>query len=253
MTDIDTRTESSAPPGLYGSRIGVRSTAATVAELIGTFVLIYGGTAVAVAATLDRPVAGPVYDSLAIPLAFGLALLVVVASIGHVSGGHVNPAVTIGLAATGAFPWRLVPAYVIAQIVGAILGALATWLTFGNPGRDEAALAATAPASGVGGATTFLVELLVTFLLVFVVVSVATDDRVHPSLAPVAVGAALAVAVFIAGPVTGGSVNPARTLGPAIVAGEFSTLWAYLLGPVVGGALAALLYHRFLAKGDKPA
>jgi MIP family channel proteins len=253
VAETDTRTEPRAPTGLYGSRIGTNTAAAVVAELIGTFVLIYGGTAVAVAATLDLPVAGPVYNSLATPLAFGLALLVVVASIGHVSGGHVNPAVTIGLAATGAFPWRLVPAYVIGQLVGAILGALATWLTFGSPGRDEAALAATAPASGVGGGTTFLVELLVTFLLVFVVVSVATDDRVHPSLAPVAVGAALAVAVFIAGPVTGGSVNPARTLGPAIVVGEFSALWAYLLGPVVGGALAALLYHRFLAKGDKPA
>ncbi|WP_433508286.1 aquaporin [Pseudonocardia halophobica] len=190
---------------------------------------------------------------MATPLAFGLALLVAVASIGHVSGGHVNPAVRIGLAAAGAFALRLVPAYVIGQVVGAILGALATWLTFGKPGRDEAALAATAPAPGVGGGTTFVVELLVTFVLVFVVVSVATDERVHPSLAPVAVGAALAVAVLIAGPVTGGSVNPARTLGPAVVAGDFSALWAYLLGPIVGGALAALLYHRFLAKGDKPA
>ncbi|MEU7813587.1 aquaporin [Pseudonocardia sp. NPDC049154] len=180
---------------LYGSSIGTNTAAATVAELIGTFVLVYGGTAVAVAATLDRPVAGPVYNSLATPLAFGLALLGVVASIGHVSGAHVNPAVTIGLAATGAFPWRLVPAYVVAQIVGAVLGSLATWLTFGNPGRDEAALAATAPAAGVGGGTTFLVELLVTFVLVFAVVSVATDDRVHSRLAPVAVGAALAVAI----------------------------------------------------------
>ena len=123
--------------------------AAAVAELVGAFVLIYGGTAVATAALLARPVAGSPYDSLATPLAFGLALLIVVAAIGHVSGGHVNPAVTLGLAITGRFPWRFVPAYLVAQLVGAVLGALATWATFGDPGRDTAHLAATALAPGV--------------------------------------------------------------------------------------------------------
>ena len=110
-----------APPtGLFGSSIGTNMLTAATAEIIGTFVLVYGGTAVAVAAVLDRPVAGPSYNSVATPLAFGLALLVVVASIGHVSGGHVNPAVTLGLAATGRFPWRYVPAYLLAQLTGAL-------------------------------------------------------------------------------------------------------------------------------------
>jgi len=226
--------------------------AAAVAETVGTFVLIYGGTAVAVAALLARPVAGPGYDSLATPLAFGLALLIVVSAIGHVSGGHVNPAVTLGLAVTGRFPWRYVPAYLVAQVVGALLGALATWATFGNPGRDDANLAATVPAANVGTGQALLVEALVTFILVIVVVSVATDDRVPASLAPIAVGAALAVGVFIAGPVTGGAVNPARALGPALVAGQFSGLWIYIVGPLVGGILAALVYDRFLAKAQAP-
>lgn len=238
--------------GLYGSRIGANMLAAAVAEAVGTFVLVFGGTAVAVAALLQRPVAGPVYDSLATPLAFGLALLVVVASIGHVSGGHVNPAVTLGLAATGRFPWRYVPAYVVAQLVGAVLGALATWATHGSAGREEGNLAATIPGADVGAGQAVLVEALVTFVLVFVVVSVATDERAQAGLAPVAVGAALAVGVLVAGPITGGAVNPVRALGPALVAGEFTGLWIYLVGPLLGGVAAAVLYDRFLVKASAP-
>lgn len=245
--------EQAVRSGLYGSRIGANMAAAAVAETVGTFILIYGGTAVAVAALLQRPVAGPVYDSLATPLAFGLALLVVVAAIGHVSGGHVNPAVTLGLAVTGRFPWRYVPAHLAAQLVGAVLGALATWATFGDAGREEGNLAATIPGTGVGAAQAVLVEALVTFVLVFVVVSVATDDRVPTALAPVAVGAALAVGVLVAGPVTGGAVNPVRALGPALVSGQFTSLWVYVVGPLVGGVLAALVYDRFLAKAQAPA
>jgi MIP family channel proteins len=239
--------------GLFGSSIGTRMLAAATAEIIGTFVLVYGGTAVAVAALLDRPVAGPSYNSVATPLAFGLALLVVVAAIGHVSGGHVNPAVTLGLAATGRFPWRYVPAYLLAQLTGALLGALATWATFGTPARAEAQLAATAPGPGVGAVQGLLVEALITFILVFVVVSVATDDRVPASLAPIAVGAALAVAVFIAGPVTGGAVNPVRALGPALIAGQLPNIWIYIVGPLLGGIAAAFVYDRFLAKAQAPA
>ena len=247
-----TRRDTSTRSGLYGSDIGRNMAAAAVAETLGTFILIYGGTAVAVAASLARPVAGPAYDSLATPLAFGFALLIVAAALGHVSGAHVNPAVTIGLAVARVFPWRYVPAYVIAQILGAVLGSLATWVTFGPPGRDTAQLGATTPAAGVGAGTAVLVEALVTFVLVFVVVSVATDERVHSSVAPIAVGMALAVGVLVAGPVTGGAVNPVRALGPALVAGQFTALWAYIVGPLVGGIIAALLYHRFLAKGDAP-
>jgi MIP family channel proteins len=239
--------------GLFGSSIGTNMLVAATAEVIGTFVLVYGGTAVAVAAVLGRPVAGPSYNSIATPLAFGLALLVVVASIGHVSGGHVNPAVSLGLAATGRFPWRYVPAYLLAQLIGALLGALATWATFGTPARAEAQLGATSPASGVGAVQGLLVEALITFVLVFVVVSVATDDRVPASLAPVAVGAALAVAVFIGGPVTGGAVNPVRALGPALIAGQLPNIWIYIVGPLLGGIAAAFVYDRFLAKAHAPA
>jgi MIP family channel proteins len=240
------------PRGLYGSRTGVNMAAAAAAETIGTAILIFGGTGVATAAAIGRPVAGPIYDSLATPLAFGIALLVVVAAIGHVSGGHVNPAVTLALAVTGKFPWRYVPAYLVAQLVGAVLGALGTWVAFGGPGRDVAHLAATTPSTGVGALQALAVEAIVTFVLVFTVIAVATDDRVADAVAPIAVGAALAVGVFVAGPVTGGAVNPARALGPMIVAGQFTAWWVYLVGPIVGGIIAAVIYDRFVRKADAP-
>ena len=246
--------EQSGGGGLYGSQID-RShiVGAAIAELVGTFILVFGGTAVAVAAILARPTAGAAYDSLAVALAFGLALAAVVAAVGHVSGAHVNPAVTLGMAATKKFPWQFVPHYVVAQLFGAVLAALATWITFGGPARGEAKLAATYPAQGVGDLQAFVVEVLITFILVFVVMAVATDDRAPAAIAPIAVGFALAVGVFIAGPVTGGSVNPARSLGPMLVAGDLTSVWLYVLGPIVGGILGALLYDRTMAQTQGPA
>ncbi len=252
---MDEKEQEPSSGGLYGSQIDdSHMIGAGVAELVGTFVLVYGGTAVAVGAILSRPTAGAAYDSLAVALAFGLALAIVVASIGHVSGAHVNPAVTLGMAATGKFPWRYAPIYVGAQLVGAVLAALATWITFGGEGaRGEAKLAATYPAQGVGDLQAFIVEILITFILVFVVMAVATDDRAPAAIAPIAVGFALAVGVFIAGPVTGGSVNPVRSLGPMIVAGDLTSVWLYVLGPIVGGVLAAVLYDRTMAQTEAPA
>jgi MIP family channel proteins len=246
--------EESGGGGLYGSQLDASHiVGAAIAELVGTFILVFGGTAVAVGAILARPTAGAAYDSLAVALAFGLALAIVVASIGHVSGAHVNPAVTLGMAAAKKFPWNYTPIYIGAQLVGAVLAALATWVTFGGAGaRSEAKLAATYPAQGVGDLQAFLVEILITFILVFVVMAVATDGRAPAAIAPIAVGFALAVGVFIAGPVTGGSVNPARSLGPMLVAADLSSVWLYILGPTIGGVLGALLYDRFMAETEAP-
>src|SRR5918993_121233 len=238
--------------GLYGSQLDSSNLmGSAVAELIGTFILIYTGCAVAVAAILQRPTAGPgIYDSLAVALAFGLALVVIVAAIGHVSGAHVNPAVTLALAVTKRFSWQYVPVYVGAQLVGAVLGAIAVWITYGGAAREAASLAATFPTDGVGDLRALIVEVLVTFILVFVVISVATDERAPAGVAPLAVGFALACGVLIAGPITGGSLNPARTLGPMIVAGQFTAIWVYIVGPVIGSVLAALLYDRFVSQSD---
>jgi MIP family channel proteins len=251
---LEKEEEESGGSGLYGSQIDASHIlGAAIAELVGTFILVFGGTAVAVGAILARPTAGAAYDSLAIALAFGLSLAIVVAAIGHVSGAHVNPAVTLGMAATGKFPWKYTPIYMVAQLVGAVFAALATWLTFGGAGaRSEASLAATYPARGVGDLQAFIVEILITFILVFVVMAVATDERAPAAIAPIAVGFALAVGVFIAGPVTGGAVNPARALGPMLVAGDLTSAWLYILGPIIGGVLGALLYDRFMAQTEAP-
>ena len=237
--------------GLYGSQIGGDVVSSAIAELVGTFILVFTGTAVVAAAVLLRPTAGPgIYDSLAVALAFGLALTAVVAAIGHVSGAHVNPAITLGLAVTNKFPWQYVPFYIGAQLLGGILGAAGTWIAYGSEARRLVGLAATIPAENVDDLQALVVEILVTFILMFVVISVATDDRAPAGVAPLAVGFALACGVLIAGPVTGGSLNPARTLGPMILAGEFTAVWVYIVGPIIGAVLAALLYDRFVSKAD---
>lgn len=228
--------------GLYSSATGGSLTRPAVAELVGTFVLVFVGCSVAVAGALQQPVAGPPYDSLAVALAFGIALVVVAAAIGHVSGGHVNPAVTIGQAAIGHFPWRHVPMFVVAQLAGAILAALAVWVCFGDAARDEANLGATALAQGVSVGRGLITEALITFVLVFVVGLVVSDPRVPSAqIGSIAVGFALAAAVFVGGPLTGGGVNPARALGPMLVAGQLDDFWLYILGPLIGGALGAFV------------
>ena len=236
--------------GLYGSAIGEHQVRSATAELVGAAVLVFVGTSAAVAGPVSG---GGGVGLLGVTLAFGLVLAALVASLGHVSGCHLNPAVTLGLAATRRFPWRLVPAYVVAQLVGGVLGAAATWASYGDRARTVADLAATVPADGVSQGRALLVEALVTFVLVLVVVSVATDDRVPGAVAPLAVGFALSAAIFVAGPLTGGAVNPARAFGPNLLAGEVGPLWLYVVGPVVGGVAAALLYARVLERTEAPA
>ena len=227
--------------GLYSSAAGSQAVRPAVAELIGTFILVFVGCSVAVAGALGLPVAGPPYNSLAVALAFGIALLIVAAALGHVSGGHVNPAVTIGQAAIGKFPWKQVPMYLAAQLAGAVLAALAVWLCFGDAAHDQANLAATGLAHGVGVGRGLIVEALITFVLVFVVGLTASDPRVPSArIAAIAVGFTLAAAVFVGGPLTGGGVNPARALGPMIVSGHLDNWWIYIVGPLAGGLLGAL-------------
>lgn len=225
---------------------------AGVAELVGTFFLVWTGTATAGAAALNRATAGGAPDSLAVAVAFGFVLIALVGALGHVSGAHLNGAVTLGLAVVGKFPWRAVPVYLGFQAIGALLGAGATWVTFGSEVRDEAHLGATVPAEGVSDMRAFLIEMLITFLLVFVVVAVATDPRVPTELAAPSIGFALIAAVLIGGGSTGGAVNPDRALGPALMSGTFDSLWLYLTAPFLGGVLAALLYINVVVKATPP-
>jgi MIP family channel proteins len=238
---------------LHGHQLEDNLARAVTAEAVGTFVLVLAITSAAVAATLSRPVAGAPYGSLAVPVAGGLALAIAVASLGHISGAHLNPAVTLGLAASRRFPWAYAPGYVIAQFAGAIGAAAVTWGLYGNQARSIGRLGAPVPAAGVSAGRVLAAEAVVTFVLVLVVVAVATDTRVPRGIAAMAIGAALAVAIVISGPVSGAGVNPARALGPMILAGQFSDWWAYLAAPVAGGVVAVALYDRFLRAGSTPA
>jgi MIP family channel proteins len=252
---VSTRTATQTSPAvfcLHGHCLERNIIPATVAEAVGTFILVLAITSAAVAATLARPIAGAPYASLAVPVAAGLALAILVASLGHISGAHMNPAVTLGLAGNLRFPWAYALAYIAAQFVGAIAAAAVIWGLYGQQARARAGLGATYPPAGVGAGRIFAAEFVITFILVLVVVSVATDERVPRGLAALAIGAALAAAVLIGGPISGGSVNPARAIGPMILAGRFTDWWAYLVAPVVGGVVAVALYNRFLRTGQVP-
>jgi MIP family channel proteins len=238
---------------LHGHQLERNLARAVAAEAAGTFVLVLAITSAAVAAALSQPVAGTPYGSLAVPVAGGLALAIGVASLGHISGAHLNPAVTLGLAVNRHFPWAYAPGYLIAQFAGATAAAAVTWGLYGDQARSIAHLGATVPAARVSAGRVLAAEAVVTFVLVLVVVAVATDTRVPRGIAAMAIGAALAVAIVIAGPVSGAGVNPARAIGPMILAGQFSDWWAYLTAPLAGGAIAVALYDRFLRAGSTPA
>jgi MIP family channel proteins len=238
---------------LHGHPLERNLARAVTAEAAGTFVLVLAITSAAVAATLSRPVAGAPYGSLAVPAVGGLALAIAVAGLGHISGAHLNPAVTLGLALNRHFPWAYAPGYVIAQFTGAIAAAAVTWGLYGDQARSVARLGATVPAAGVSAERVAAAEAVVTFVLVLVVVAVATDSRVPRGIAAIAIGAALAVGIVISGPLSGGGVNPARAIAPMILAGQFTDWWAYLTAPLAGAAIAVALYDRFLRAGNTPA
>ena len=225
---------------------------AALAEAVGAFILVLTIIMAVIAASLSRSIAGPPYGSLAIPIAGGIALAIVVASLGPISGAHVNPAVTVGLAVNRRFPWGYVPAYLTAQFVGAVGAALLAWSLYGERARTQVKLGATYPAAEVPIWRALLVEAVVTFILVLVVIVVATDGRVAPGVASMAIGAALAAAIFISGPLSGGGVNPARAIGPMVVAGDFTDWWVYLVAPVAGGVLAASFYVGVVRLGTAP-
>lgn len=225
-------------------------TGALIAEVIGTFVLVFFGAGTVVAVSLAAP-AAPL-DVNAIALAFGLAVLVAVYAFGHVSGAHINPTVTIALAAVRRFPWRAVPAYLAAQFIGAIIAAVAIWIIFGEAGRENVALGATTIGER-GAVAAFIAEFILGLLLAVVVLATATDERATPAAAGLAIGLTIAAGIYVTLTISGGSFNAARSLGPMIVAGQFDGWWVYLIAPALGGVAGAFLYERATRPGAPPA
>ena len=182
------------------------------------------------------------FGQLGIAVAFGLAITTMIYALGHVSGAHFNPAVSFGFALTRHFAWRNVAAYWAAQATGAILAALLLRASLG----DVANVGATLPSGS--DRQSFLWEVVLTFFLMLVVMAVATDTRAVGEAAALAVGGTVGLCALVGGPISGASMNPARSLGPALVSGDLDSLWIYLLAPLLGASLGALAYQ--LMRGE---
>jgi len=204
------------------------------AETIGTFALVLAGCG-AVVTDAQR---GGALGATGIGLVFFLVLLAAIASLGHVSGAHFNPGVSLSFFLTRHLPGRDLGAYVIAQLVGAVLAALL--LLFVWPGHP-ADLGATVPSVGIGRA--LVLEAVLTALLMLVIMSVATDTRAVGAPAALAIAAAVGLAALAFGPLTGASLNTARSLGPALASGQWQDFWVYVVGPLAGAPLGALAYQ----------
>lgn len=204
-----------------------------LAEAIGAFVLVFAGCG-AIVADAER---GGALGTVGIAAVFGLVIMAMIYAAGHLSGAHINPAVTLAFALTRHFPLRDVGAYIGAQAAGAIAAALALGALWdGSPAN----LGATSPSVSTGAA--FVYEAILTAILMFVIVSVATDTRAVGQAAAIAIGGTVALDALFGGPVTGASMNPARSLGPAVASGHYADLWLYLVAPVIGAAAGALGY-----------
>jgi aquaporin Z len=224
----------------------------TVAEFVGTFWLVLGGCGAAVLAAKFPDVG---IGLLGVSLAFGLTVLTMAYAIGHVSGCHLNPAVTLGLAVAGRFTWADVVPYVIAQVLGATAAAGTLYvIASGKAGFDPAkGFAANGYGEhSLGGYSLgagFTTEVVMTFMFLVIILG-ATDARAPQGFAPVAIGLGLTLIHLISIPVTSTSVNPARSTGPALIVGGWalSQLWLFWVAPLLGAALAGLAYRRISAE-----
>jgi MIP family channel proteins len=208
-----------------------------VAESIGTFFLVLIGPG---AAMVDAASHG-VISHAGVALAFAFVVTAIIFVVGHLSGAHLNPAVTIGFWSVRRFPARDVVPYIFAQCAGAIAAAAVLRAVLGDVGQSGATLPARALGIGTGGV--FAIEWLLSFVLMLVIMAVATDERVADGFAAIAVGLAVGFCAMMGGPLTGASMNPARSLGPAVIGGLWDAHWVYWVAPVTGMIAAARCYE----------
>lgn len=203
-----------------------------VAEAIGTFALVFAGCgAIMVDAKTHQ------LGHVGVALSFGLVIMFGIYAVGHVSGAHFNAAVTFAFALTRHFPWRRAVAYWAAQLTGALLAALLLRATVG----DVAHVGATLPSGS--DTQSFVWELVMSAFLMFVILAVATDTRAVGEAAAIAVGGTIALDAMFGGPISGASMNPMRSLGPALVSGDLHAIWIYLLAPLLGTSVGGLAYQ----------
>jgi aquaporin Z len=227
---------------------------AALAEFVGPFALVAAGVG-AIISTQNLADGG---NLVAVALAHGLAIGVMVAALGHVSGGHFNPAVTISMLMAGEIALPKAIMYIVAQVLGGTAAAGVLTLIFpalgtlgrNNPGVNLGVLGLGPDVTVTGG---LIMEIVMTFFLVLVIFGTAVDPRGAKAIAPLAIGLTISIDILFGGRITGAAMNPARATGPAIVQQDFSLLWLYWVGPIIGGLLAAAAYKYLWLSGDEPA
>ena len=210
-----------------------------VAEMIGTFALVFAGTGAIVIDDVTHAV-----THVGVALTFGLIVMSMIYTFGDVSGAHLNPAVTLGFFVARRLPGRCVGPYLVAQFIGAMAASAALLAMFGN----RAALGATIPAGSAW--QSFALEAVLTGLLMLVILNVSTGPKETGVMAGIAVGGVIALEAMFAGPICGASMNPARSLAPAALSGQLGAIWVYLTAPVLG-AVAAVPLWKFVRPGDE--
>ncbi|MEX0684191.1 MAG: MIP family channel protein [Dehalococcoidia bacterium] len=226
--------------GLTNKDLNIVLWRAALAELIAVLLFVFLGCGAVVALTSGD---GLTTDALiGIAMAHGLAIAVMVAATAGISGGHINPAVTFAAVVTGRMKAGPGVVYVAAQLIGAVIGALLLQLVLVDSIEGNLGAHAINDAAVDGTGAAVVVEIILTFVLVFTVFGAAMDKRGLGHVAPIAIGFAILIDHFIGVPLTGASMNPARSFGPALVAGEWDDHWVYWLGPLVGGSLAGVVY-----------
>jgi len=210
-----------------------------VSEFFGTFALVFAGTG----AIVINDVSGGVIGHVGIALTFGLSVLAMIYALGDISGAHLNPAVTLGFFAAGRFERRHLLPYIVSQCLGAIVASLLLRILF----LKHPTLGATLPAGSQ--LQSFILEIVLTAVLMFVILSVSTGAKEKGITAGIAIGAVIGLEALFAGPICGASMNPARSLAPALVSGHLADLWIYLLAPVLGACSSVLLCRCIREEG----
>ncbi len=201
-----------------------------ISEIIGTFALVFCGTG----AMVINDFTGGTVTHVGVAITFGLIVMGMIYAFGDISGAHMNPAVTIGFAYAKKFPWKEVPAYVLAQLIGAFLASGILLYLF----PESQTLGATLP--GLSAIKVFILEIILSFFLMVVIINVSTGSKEIGVVAGIAIGSVVLLEAMFAGPITGASMNPARSIAPAVVSGNIADLWIYIFAPIIGCVLAVV-------------
>ncbi len=223
-----------------------------LAELIATFALVFFGTVSVTVAAVIFQFDSPTSSVLLIALAHGLAITLMIYAVGNISGGHINPAVTIPMAVTRRIDPANAAGYIISQLVGAVLGSVAH-MSF-LPQGSLVNFGAHQPGEAIGNSefSALGIEIILSFFLVFVIFGTAVSKKASPGWAGFAIGMTVLLDHLIGIPLTGASMNPARSFGPALISGAWGAHWVYWVGPIIGGLIAALAYQYIFIKPLEP-